>query len=117
MKALVKSKPEPGLWLSENEPMPVLGPNDVLVKIKKTAICGTDIHIYKWDAWAQKTVPVPLVIGHEYMGTIEQIGKNVTGIKIGDRVTGEGHIVCGVCPNCRNGKKHLCANTVGVGVH
>jgi len=116
MKALVKKHASPGLWM-EDVPVPSINDNEVLIKIKKSSICGTDVHIYKWDAWAQKTVPVPLVVGHEYMGIIEKVGKNVTGFKVGDRVSGEGHIVCGNCPNCRNGQKHLCANTIGVGVH
>src|SRR5580700_9966231 len=117
MKALVKSKPEPGLWLSENEPMPVLGPNDVLVKVKKTGICGTDIHIYKWDAWAQKTIPVPMVVGHEFVGEIVEIGSNVKDFFPGEVVSGEGHVVCGRCRNCLAGRRHLCADTKGIGVN
>src|ERR1051325_5315531 len=93
MKALVKSKPEPGLWFSDNEPVPTLGPNYVLVKVRKTGICGTDIHIYKWDAWAQKTVPVPMIVGHEYAGEIVEIGSAVHSLKIGERVSGEGHVI------------------------
>lgn len=116
MKALVKKFPKTGLWLEE-VPVPSISDNEVLIKIRKSAICGTDIHIYKWDSWAQKTIPVPMVVGHEFMGTIEALGKNVTGFKIGDRVCGEGHIVCGQCPNCRKGKKHICVATKGVGVN
>ncbi len=116
MKALVKKKAEPGIWMDE-VPVPEYGINDVLIKIKKTAICGTDIHIYNWDEWAQKTVPVPMVTGHEYVGTIEAIGSNVKDVKIGELVSGEGHIVCGHCRNCRAGRRHLCPNTKGVGVN
>lgn len=115
MKALVKNKKMPGLWM-EDVPVPKIKEDEVLIKIKKTSICGTDVHIYKWDAWAQKTIPVPLVIGHEFMGEIVEIGKSVKDLKVGDRVSGEGHITCGYCPNCRNGKKHVCVNTIGVGV-
>lgn len=116
MKALVKKHAEPGLWMEE-VPVPALGDNDVLIKTHKTSICGTDVHIYKWDAWAQKTIPVPMVVGHEYMGEIAELGKNVTGLKVGDRVSGEGHLTCGQCPPCRMGKKHLCMKTKGLGVH
>ena len=116
MKALVKRNPEKGLWM-EDAPIPKIGDNEVLIKTRKTSICGTDIHIYKWDSWAKKTIPVPMVIGHEFMGEIAEIGKNVQGLKVGDRVSGEGHITCGHCPNCRMGKKHLCMNTLGLGVH
>lgn len=115
MKALVKRHATVGLW-KEDVPVPTLGDNEVLIRTRKTSICGTDLHIYKWDAWAQKTIPVPLVIGHEFMGEIVELGKNVTGFKVGDRVSGEGHITCGVCPGCRTGRKHLCMNTQGVGV-
>lgn len=101
----------------EDVPNPTIGDNDVLIKIHKTSICGTDVHIYKWDAWAQKNVPVPLVIGHEFMGHIDAVGKNVKHLKIGDRVSGEGHLTCDVCPNCLKGLKHVCVNTVGVGYH
>jgi threonine 3-dehydrogenase len=96
--------------------MPTVGPNDVLIKIAKTAICGTDMHIYNWDAWAQKTIPVPMAVGHEYYGRIVDMGSEVRGFSLGDRVSGEGHITCGFCRNCRAGRRHLCANTVGVGV-
>ncbi len=116
MKALIKKKPEPGLWLGE-VPVPEVGINDVLIKIQKTAICGTDIHIYNWDEWAQKTIPVPMHVGHEYVGTVEAIGSNVHDFKKGDLVSGEGHIVCGHCRNCLAGRRHLCMNTQGVGVN
>ena len=116
MKALGKLKRELGIWLYD-APMPEIGPNDVLIKIKKTAICGTDLHIYKWDEWAQKTVPVPLTIGHEFMGVIAAIGSEVKGFKIGDRVSGEGHLTCGYCRNCRAGQRHLCRNVKGIGYH
>ncbi len=116
MKALVKSKPERGIWMEE-VPIPELGVNDILIKIKKTAICGTDLHIYRWDEWSQKTIKTPMTIGHEYVGTVAEMGKGVTDFKIGDRVTGEGHIACGHCRNCRRGKKHVCENTIGIGVN
>jgi threonine 3-dehydrogenase len=116
MKALVKATREPGLVLQE-VPVPEVGPNDVRIKIHKTAICGTDMHIWKWDEWAQKTIPVPMHVGHEYVGVIDQVGSHVSGFAVGDRVTGEGHIVCGHCRNCRAGKRHLCPNTIGVGVN
>ncbi|MBA3721394.1 MAG: L-threonine 3-dehydrogenase [Parachlamydiaceae bacterium] len=116
MKAIVKKESKPGIWM-ENVPMPRVGDNEVLIKPHKTSICGTDVHIYKWDAWAQKTVPVPLIIGHEFMGEIAELGKNVKGLKVGDRVSGEGHIVCGHCPGCRKGQKHLCMNVRGLGYH
>ncbi len=116
MKALVKAKREEGLWMEEI-PIPEIGVNDVLIKVKNSAICGTDVHIYKWDAWAQKTIPVPMAVGHEFVGHIAQIGSQVSGYKVGDRVSGEGHITCGYCRNCRAGKRHLCRNTLGVGVN
>jgi threonine 3-dehydrogenase len=116
MKALVKKERRPGIWLDEIAE-PKVGPNDVLIKIAKTAICGTDMHIYKWDTWAQKTIPVPMAVGHEYYGHIVEIGSEVAGFKAGDRVSGEGHITCGYCRNCRAGRRHLCRNTVGVGVN
>nr|WP_319524463.1 L-threonine 3-dehydrogenase [uncultured Desulfosarcina sp.] len=116
MKALVKQKPEAGIWMDE-VPFPSIGHNDVLIKIVKTAICGTDIHIYNWDAWAEKTIPVPMAIGHEFVGIITEIGSEVRGLKEGDRVSAEGHITCGHCRNCRAGKRHLCRNTIGVGVN
>src|SRR5580700_10357164 len=116
MKALVKQHAAPGIWLADI-PEPKVGPNDVLIEIAKTAICGTDMHIYKWDAWAQKTIPVPMAVGHEYCGRIVEMGSEVKGLSIGDRVSGEGHITCGHCRNCRAGRRHLCRNTVGVGVN
>jgi threonine 3-dehydrogenase len=116
MKALVKNYSKPGLWLDE-VPVPEYGPNDVLIKIQKTAICGTDIHIYNWDEWASKTIPVPMVVGHEYVGIVETFGENVQDVKIGELVSGEGHITCGHCRNCRAGRRHLCPNTLGVGVN
>ncbi len=116
MKALVKKYPKPGLWMDE-VPVPEIGVNDVLIKIQKTSICGTDVHIYNWDEWAQKTIPVPLVIGHEFVGTVEEVGNNVLDLKAGDLVSGEGHIVCGVCRNCLAGRRHLCNRTSGVGVN
>jgi len=116
MRALVKSKREPGLWM-EDIPEPQVGHNDVRIRIHKTAICGTDVHIWNWDAWSQKTIPVPMAVGHEYVGVIEAVGSEVRGYQVGDRVSGEGHIVCGHCRNCRAGKRHLCPNTVGVGVN
>jgi threonine 3-dehydrogenase len=116
MKALVKSRPEPGIWMEEI-PEPRVGHNDVLVRVRKTAICGTDLHIYNWDAWAQKTIPVPMAVGHEFCGEIVEIGGEVSGFKAGDRISGEGHITCGYCRNCRAGRRHLCRNTVGVGVN
>ena len=115
MKALVKAKAEPGIWMAEVA-RPTIGPNDVLIRMKKTAICGTDMHIYNWDAWAQKTIPVPMAVGHEYYGRIVDLGSEVRGFALGDRVSGEGHITCGFCRNCRAGRRHLCRNTVGVGV-
>ncbi|ATZ92662.1 L-threonine 3-dehydrogenase [Dickeya fangzhongdai] len=116
MKALAKLRPEPGIWLTDvSAPEP--GHNDVMIKIRKTAICGTDVHIYNWDAWSQKTIPVPMVVGHEYVGEIVAIGQEVEGFRIGDRVSGEGHITCGYCRNCRAGRRHLCRNTSGVGVN
>jgi threonine 3-dehydrogenase len=116
MKALVKKYAKEGLWL-EDMPMPIVGNNDVLIKIKKTAICGTDIHIYNWDEWAQKTIPVPMITGHEYVGEIAELGSNVDGLQIGDIVSGEGHLTCGHCRNCLGGRTHLCPNTIGVGVN
>ena len=116
MKALVKLKPEPGIWLEDiDEPAP--GHNDVLIKVGRTAICGTDIHIYQWDDWASKTIPIPLAVGHEFSGEIVEYGSEVKGFSVGDRVSAEGHITCGVCRNCRAGRRHLCINTVGVGVN
>jgi threonine 3-dehydrogenase len=116
MKALVKAKAEKGLWL-EDVPKPEITDNEVLIKIKKTAICGTDIHIYQWDDWARKTIPVPMHVGHEFVGEIAQLGRAVKGHHVGERVSGEGHIVCGHCRNCKAGHRHLCINTKGVGVN
>ena len=116
MKALAKLKKEVGIWLTD-VPEPEVGHNDILIKIRKTAICGTDVHIYNWDEWSRKTIPVPMVVGHEYAGEIVDMGQEVQGYKIGDRVSGEGHITCGHCRNCRAGRRHLCRNTIGVGVN
>ncbi len=116
MKALVKAKPEPGLWM-EHVPVPEVGPSDVLIKVKKSAICGTDVHIWKWDEFSAKTVPVPMVVGHEFVGNIVDTGAAAVKYKIGQRVSGEGHIVCNTCRNCRAGRGHLCRNTKGVGVN
>jgi threonine 3-dehydrogenase len=116
MKALVKLHSEKGIWMEE-VPIPTIGVNDVLIKIKKTAICGTDLHIYKWDDWSQKTIKTPTTIGHEYVGEIVEMGSGVENLSIGDRVTGEGHIACGHCRNCRRGKLHVCENVVGIGVN
>ena len=116
MKTLVKTKPERGIWM-EDVAMPQVGHNDVLIKIRRTAICGTDIHIFQWDDWAKATIPVPLTIGHEFCGEIVECGSEVKGFETGDRVSAEGHITCGVCRNCRAGRRHLCMNTAGVGVN
>jgi threonine 3-dehydrogenase len=116
MKALVKKERAPGIWM-QDIPDPQVGPNDVCIRIARTAICGTDMHIYKWDAWAQKTIPVPMAVGHEYSGRIVEMGSEVRGFSVGDRVSGEGHITCGYCRNCRAGRRLLCRNTVGVGVN
>ena len=116
MKALVKAKSEPGLWL-EDVPEPVCGINDVLIHVDRTGICGTDLHIYNWDAWAQKTIPVPMVVGHEFVGEIVQVGANVNDFFPGEIVSGEGHVVCGRCRNCLAGRRHLCAHTSGIGVN
>lgn len=116
MKVLAKLKPEPGLWLSE-EARPVPKRDEVLVKIQKTAICGTDMHIYKWDEWAQNTIPVPMRTGHEFVGEIVEIGEDVKAFEVGDKISGEGHLTCGICRNCRAGRRHLCRNTLGFGVN
>ena len=116
MKALVKSKSEPGLWLEE-VPVPEIGINDVLIQTDRTGICGTDLHIYDWDAWAEKTIPVPMVVGHEFVGEVVEVGSNVAGFSPGDIVSGEGHVVCSNCRNCLAGRRHLCARTQGVGVN
>ncbi len=116
MKALVKSKAEKGIWM-EDVPIPIVGPNDVLIKVSKSSICGTDLHIYNWDEWARKTIPVGLTIGHEYAGHVAQVGSEVSEFKEGERVTGEGHISCGHCRNCRRGRQHICETTIGIGVN
>jgi threonine 3-dehydrogenase len=116
LKALVKAKTEPGLWL-EDVPEPACGINDVLIRVKCTGICGTDLHIHSWDAWAQQTVPVGLVVGHEFVGDVVEVGANVSDFAAGDVVSGEGHLVCGRCRNCMAGRRHLCAHTRGIGVN
>lgn len=116
MKAILKKEPREGLWMEEVS-MPECGDNDLLIKTRKTSICGTDIHLYQWDEWAEKTLPVPSIIGHEFVGQIVEIGKNVKGFKVGDRVSGEGHITCGQCRMCRTGRRVLCPKTIGVGVN
>src|SRR5579859_3346290 len=116
MKALVKSKREPGLWLEEI-PKPGIGINDVLIRVRRAGICGTDLHIYNWDEWAQRTIPVPMAIGHEFVGEIVETGSNVNDFHPGDIVSGEGHVVCGRCRNCLAGRRHLCAHTQGIGVN
>jgi threonine 3-dehydrogenase len=116
MQALVKSRAERGLWI-EDIPVPEIGINDVLIRVRQTGICGTDVHIYQWDEWAQRTIPVPMAIGHEFVGEIVEVGSNVSDFHPGDLVSGEGHVVCGRCRNCLAGRRHLCANTHGVGVN
>lgn len=116
MKTLAKLHPEKGIWMTDM-PYPECGHNDLIIKVRKTAICGTDMHIYNWDEWAQKTIPVPMAIGHEFVGEVAEIGIEVSGFKIGDRVSGEGHITCGHCRNCRAGRRHLCRETKGIGVN
>ena len=116
MKALVKARSEPGLWL-QDVPEPAIGINDVLIKVSKTGICGTDMHIYKWDAWARKTIPVPMVVGHEFVGRVVDVGSNVTDFHPGEIVSAEGHVVCGRCRNCLAGRRPLCKDTVGIGVN
>jgi threonine 3-dehydrogenase len=116
MKALVKSKSEPGLWLADVPP-PEIGINDVLIKVDRTGICGTDVHIYKWDDWARRTIPVPMVVGHEFVGEIVAVGSNVTDFRPGELVSGEGHVVCGRCRNCLAGRRQMCAHTKGIGVN
>lgn len=117
MRGLSKLKSEPGLWMVEDAPTPEIGPRDVLIKIRTSAICGTDLHIYNWDEWAQSTIPVPMIVGHEYVGDIVKLGSDIDHLKVGQRVSGEGHLVCGTCRNCRAGSWHLCRNTLGVGVN
>ncbi|MGC8641924.1 MAG: L-threonine 3-dehydrogenase [Isosphaeraceae bacterium] len=116
MRALVKKEARPGLWL-ETVPVPTIGINDVLIKVLRTGICGTDIHIYEWDAWAQRTIPVPMVVGHEFVGRIVDVGSNVKDFRVGEIVSGEGHVVCGRCRNCLAGRRHLCKDTRGIGVN
>jgi threonine 3-dehydrogenase len=116
VKALIKSKAQPGLWLEE-APKPRIGINDVLIRVDRTGICGTDLHIYRWDAWAERTIPVPLIVGHEFVGEIVEVGSNVADFHPGDVVSGEGHVVCGRCRNCLAGRRHLCADTKGIGVN
>ena len=116
MKALVKAENKPGISM-QDVAMPNVGPNDLLIKLKKTAICGTDVHIYQWDEWAQRTIPIPMTIGHEFMGEVVEVGEAVRGFHVGDRVSGEGHITCGFCRNCRAGRTHLCVDTIGIGVN
>jgi len=116
MKALVKKEPGKGIWM-QDVPVPEIGPNDLLVKIRKVAICGTDVHIYNWDAWSQKTIKPPMTIGHEFVGVIDAVGSSVSGWQIGERISGEGHIVCGTCRSCLAGRRHLCPNTRGIGVN
>ncbi|MGE5285459.1 MAG: alcohol dehydrogenase catalytic domain-containing protein, partial [Actinomycetota bacterium] len=117
MKALVKSRREPGIWMVQDAPVPEVGVHDVMIRVVKSAICGTDVHIYNWDEWSQRTVPVPMVVGHEYVGRVERIGAEVEAFRPGERVSGEGHITCGFCRNCRAGRRHLCRHSVGVGVN
>jgi threonine 3-dehydrogenase len=116
VKALVKKLAEPGLWLAD-VPRPTIGINDILIRVQKTGICGTDVHIYNWDSWARKTIPVPMVVGHEFVGQVEEVGSNVNDFRVGDVVSGEGHVVCGRCRNCMAGRRHLCKATQGVGVN
>ena len=116
MKALVKAQRTEGIWLTDDAPIPEVGVHDVRIRIRKSAICGTDVHIYNWDEWSQRTVPVPMIVGHEYVGTVDAVGAEVEAFAPGDRVSGEGHITCGFCRNCRAGRRHLCRHTVGVGV-
>lgn len=116
MRALVKAEAKPGLWM-QDAPKPEPGINDVLIKVKRTAICGTDMHIWKWDEWAQKTIPVPMIVGHEFVGEIVEMGENVSGFEVGQIVSGEGHVVCGRCRNCMAGRRHVCAHSEGIGVN
>ncbi|QUG77671.1 L-threonine 3-dehydrogenase [Erwinia sp. E602] len=117
MKALAKLHSRPGIWMTDDAPVPEPGHNDVLIKIRKSAICGTDVHIYNWDSWSQRTIPVPMITGHEYVGEVVAVGQEVVGFAPGDRVSGEGHITCGHCRNCRGGRTHLCRNAIGIGVN
>jgi threonine 3-dehydrogenase len=117
MKALVKAEKREGIWMVHDAPVPAVGVHDVLVRVTTSAICGTDVHIYNWDEWSQRTIPVPMIVGHEYVGVVERVGAEVGAFEPGDRVSGEGHITCGFCRNCRAGRRHLCRHTVGVGVN
>jgi len=117
MKALAKTEQREGIWMVRDAPVPAVGVHDVLVRVKTSAICGTDVHIYNWDEWSQRTIPVPMIVGHEYVGVVEQVGAEVGAFQPGDRVSGEGHITCGFCRNCRAGRRHLCRHTVGIGVN
>jgi threonine 3-dehydrogenase len=116
MRALIKSRRAEGIWMVPDAPVPEVGVHDVRIRIRKTAICGTDVHIYNWDEWSQRTIPVPLIVGHEYVGVVDAVGAEIEAFKPGDRVSGEGHITCGFCRNCRAGRRHLCRHAVGVGV-
>jgi threonine 3-dehydrogenase len=117
MKALIKSQAKQGLWMVQDAPEPAVGVHDVLIRIRTSAICGTDVHIYNWDEWSQKNIKVPMIVGHEYVGVVERVGDEVVAFRPGDRVSGEGHLTCGFCRNCRAGRRHLCRHTVGVGVN
>src|SRR5512138_526770 len=117
MRALVKSRPAPGIWWVDDAPEPEVGVHDVMIRIEKTAICGTDVHIFNWDPWSQRTIPVPMIVGHEYFGRVERVGAEVEAFRAGERVSGEGHVTCGFCRNCRAGRRHLCRHAVGVGVN
>jgi threonine 3-dehydrogenase len=117
VKALVKARPAEGIWLAEDAPEPEVGVHDVRIRIRKTAICGTDVHIYNWDDWSRRTIPVPMVVGHEYFGVVDAVGAEVEAFRPGDRVSGEGHVTCGFCRNCRAGRRHLCRHAIGVGVN
>ncbi len=117
MRALVKAQRTEGIWLVEDAPEPEVGVHDVMIRISRTAICGTDVHIYNWDAWSQRTIPVPMIVGHEYAGRVERVGAEVEAFQPGQRVSGEGHITCGFCRNCRAGRRHLCRHAIGVGVN
>ena len=117
MKALVKAKRAEGIWMVHDAPVPEVGVHDVRIRVRMSAICGTDVHIYNWDAWSQRTIPVPMIVGHEYVGVVDAVGAEVEAFRPGDRVSGEGHITCGHCRNCRAGRRHLCRNTQGVGVN
>jgi threonine 3-dehydrogenase len=117
VKALVKAERREGIWMVRDAPEPEVGVHDVLIRVRTSAICGTDVHIYNWDPWSQKTIPVPMIVGHEYVGVVERVGAEVEAFRPGDRVSGEGHITCGFCRNCRAGRRHLCRHSVGVGVN